>query len=108
MSSVNFLEKLLDGVEVEWKALGEVATLCRGRVMSKTYLVDNIGIYPVYSSQTADNGIIGNINTFDFDGEYLSWTTDGANAGTVFHRIGKFSITNVCGLIITRDKNKLI
>ena len=22
MSSVNFLEKLLDGVEVEWKALG--------------------------------------------------------------------------------------
>jgi type I restriction enzyme S subunit len=27
MNNVNFLEKLLDGVEVEWKALGEVAQI---------------------------------------------------------------------------------
>jgi type I restriction enzyme, S subunit len=99
MSGMNFLERLLDGVAVEWKALGEVATLRRGRVMSKSYLVDNVGSYPVFSSQTANNGVIGKINTFDFDGEFVSWTTDGANAGTVFHRSGKFSITNVCGLI---------
>ena len=65
MSNANFLENLLDGVEVEWKALGEVVTLRRGRVMSKEYLVDNFGEYPVYSSQTASNGEIGKINTFD-------------------------------------------
>jgi len=41
MSDANFMEKLLDGVEVEWKALGEIATLRRGRVMSKGYLADN-------------------------------------------------------------------
>lgn len=29
----------------------------------------------------------------------MTWTTDGANAGFVFYRNGKFSITNVCGLI---------
>ena len=29
----------------------------------------------------------------------ITWTTDGANAGTVFYRNGKFSITNVCGLL---------
>ena len=34
-----------------------------------------------------------------FDGEYLTWTTDGANAGTVFYRKGKFNVTNVCGLL---------
>ncbi|HHO9839348.1 TPA: restriction endonuclease subunit S [Escherichia coli] len=103
-----YLEKLLDGVEVEWLPLGEVSALRRGRVMSKGYLTENFGPYPVYSSQTANNGKIGSINTFDFDGEYISWTTDGANAGTVFYRTGKFSITNVCGLITLKNKHPLI
>ena len=107
MGKQNFLEKLLDGAEVEWLPLGEVVTLRRGRVMSKGYLVDNAGSYPVYSSQTASNGMIGKINTFDFNGEFISWTTDGANAGTVFYRAGKFSITNVCGLIKINDETKL-
>jgi type I restriction enzyme S subunit len=107
MSKLSFMEKLLDGVNVEWKTLGEIAVLKRGRVMSKGYLVDNAGDYPVYSSQTVNNGMIGRINTFDFNGEYISWTTDGANAGTVFYRTGKFSITNVCGLIRINDESKL-
>jgi type I restriction enzyme S subunit len=99
MSDLGFLGKLLDRADVVWKPLGEIAVLRRGRVMSKNYLADNAGEYPVYSSQTAKNGMIGKIETFDFDGEFISWTTDGANAGTVFHRTGKFSITNVCGVI---------
>ncbi|HDO8034518.1 TPA: restriction endonuclease subunit S [Legionella pneumophila] len=107
MSDMSYMEKLLDGVEVEWKALGGIATLKRGRVMSKGYLVDNAGDYPVYSSQTVNNGMIGRIDTFDFDGEYISWTTDGANAGTVFYRTGKFSITNVCGSIEINDESRL-
>ena len=93
--------------EVEWKKLGELAELKRGRVMSKEYLVDNAGGYPVFSSQTANNGMIGSIETFDFDGEFISWTTDGVNAGTVFHRTGKFSVTNVCGLIKINDESRL-
>jgi type I restriction enzyme S subunit len=93
--------------EVEWQTLGELTTLRRGRVMSKGYLAENAGPFPVFSSQTANNGMIGKIDTFDFDGEFISWTTDGANAGTVFHRTGKFSITNVCGLIKINDESKL-
>ncbi|EIJ9585517.1 restriction endonuclease subunit S [Salmonella enterica] len=107
MSGLSYLEKLLDGVEVEWETLGKLALLRRGRVMSKDYFVENIGDYPVYSSQTANNGMIGSIDTFDFDGEFVSWTTDGANAGTVFYRTGKFSITNVCGLINIKDSSPL-
>lgn len=101
------LEKLLDGVTVKWRPLEQVADLKRGRVMSKEYLSENAGKYPVYSSQTANNGQIGKIDTFDFDGETVTWTTDGANAGTVFHRVGKFSITNVCGLIKVKNTDKL-
>ena len=102
-----FLKKLLDGAEVEWKPLIKVASLTRGRVISKEYLANNLGDYPVYSSQTVNNGEIGKINSFDFDGEFVSWTTDGANAGTVFYRSGKFSITNVCGLIKIQNNFEL-
>ena len=84
---------------VEWKELGEVAKLVRGKVISKDYIRDFEGEYPVYSSQTANDGVLGNINSYMFDGDYLTWTTDGAYAGTIFRRKGKFSITNVCGLI---------
>ncbi|MEG3342635.1 restriction endonuclease subunit S [Streptococcus suis] len=107
---MNYIEKMLQDYcpnGVEWKELGdrEVAKLSRGKVMSKQFLEENKGVFPVYSSQTANSGEIGKISTFDFDGEYITWTTDGANAGTVFYRQGKFSITNVCGLVdIQNDK----
>ena len=82
----------------------DVCTLQRGKVYSKKYISENEGLYPVYSSQTANNGILGKINSYDYDGTYLTWTTDGAYAGTIFFREGKFSITNVCGLIsIAKD-----
>jgi type I restriction enzyme S subunit len=48
---------------------------------------------------------MGYIDTFDFDGEYVTWTTDGANAGTVFCRNGKFNCTNVCGTIKLKSYN---
>lgn len=71
--------------------------------MSKDYLTENAGEFPVYSSQTANDGVFGRIKSYDYDGEYLTWTTDGANAGSVFFRTGKFSITNVCGLLKVKD-----
>ena len=104
-SKAKKLIEMIQTAPVEWKLLTQVADLTRGRVISKGYLADNLGNYPVYSSQTLNNGEIGKINSFDFDGEFVSWTTDGANAGTVFYRSGKFSITNVCGLI--KIKNSL-
>ena len=79
--------------------IGEIAKISRGKVISKNDIMNNPGCYPVYSSQTENNGELGKINSYMFDGEYITWTTDGANAGTVFYRNGKFNITNVCGLI---------
>ena len=99
MSKVDDLIKELCPKGVASKAINSICNVSRGRVMSKDYLRDNAGEYPVYSSQTADNGVFGRIKTYDYDGEYLTWTTDGANAGSIFYRTGKFSITNVCGLL---------
>lgn len=83
----------------EWFKIDDICFLGRGRVISKKEILDNPGDFPVYSSQTFNNGIFGHISTYDFDGEYVTWTTDGAYAGTVFYRNGKFNCTNVCGTL---------
>ena len=105
---MNGILELLKNAKVEWKTLGEVCEIQRGRVISKKYLEEHKGCYPVYSSQTKNNGEIGKIDTYDFDGEYATWTTDGAYAGTIFYRNGKFSITNICGLISVKDDSSLL
>jgi len=93
---------------VEFVTVQEICDITRGRVMSKNYLRENTGVYPVYSSQTANNGVLGYINTFDYDCESVTWTTDGANAGSVFYHVNeKFSITNVCGLLRVKN-NELV
>ena len=73
---------------------------------TKAYIRNNEGEFPVYSSQTTKEGIIGNIDSFDYDLECLTWTTDGIHAGTVFFRNGKFSMTTHCGVLIVRDEYK--
>ncbi len=74
----------------------------RGRVIATTELEDSG--YPVYSSQTKNDGLLGYIKTYDFDTNQLTWTTDGANAGTVFLREGKHNCTNVCGTLQSKTE----
>ncbi|EGW49471.1 hypothetical protein HMPREF0666_02718, partial [Prevotella sp. C561] len=78
----------------------DIAKIGRGRVISSVEIErQKHPLYPVYSSQTSNDGIMGYLDDYMFDGEYITWTTDGANAGTVFYRKGKFNCTNVCGHI---------
>lgn len=77
----------------------------RGRVISKEEIDSNSGDFPVYSSQTTNDGELGKISTYDFEGEYVTWTTDGANTGTCFHREGRFNTTNVCGMLKSVNEN---
>ena len=78
----------------------DIAEIGRGRVISSVEIDrQKHPLYPVYSSQTSNNGIMGYLDNYMFDGEYITWTTDGANAGTVFYRKGKFNCTNVCGTL---------
>ncbi len=99
--SINLNKRNNFKIETKWK-LVKVANICdigRGRVINQKEIKANFGTYPVYSSQTTNDGIFGYLSTYDFDGEYVTWTTDGANAGTVFYRNGKFNCTNVCGTL---------
>ncbi|GAA8255141.1 hypothetical protein HpBT157_00960 [Helicobacter pylori] len=103
---IKMLNQILTSNGVEFKKIREICLIKRGRVIAKKILQEN-GKYPVYSSQTLNNGILGFIDTYDFDGEFLTWTTDGAYAGSVFYRNGRFSITNVCGLLQVIQDNIL-
>ena len=105
MSKLDELIKELCPNGVEYKELKDICEISRGKIISKDYIRDNPGVYPVYSSQTENEGNLGNISTYDYDGEYLTWTTDGANAGTVFYRNAKFNVTNVCGLLKVKIKS---
>lgn len=90
-------------MDVKKIKINELFSLKRGIVISKKYINAHHGKYPVYSSQTKDDGILGYIDTFMYDGEYITWTTDGVHAGTTFYRNGKFNCTNVCGIMVLND-----
>ena len=86
--------------------ISDIMNITRGTVIPKTEIsecINNEFKYPVYSSQTSNNGILGYDNKYDFNGKFLTWTTDGANAGKVFYREGKFRCTNVCGILYNKD-----
>ena len=95
-------KKRLPGFSGEWNEykITDIAIVGRGRVISHREINNSIEkLYPVYSSQTSNEGSMGYIDSYDFEGDYITWTTDGVNAGKVFYRSGKFNCTNVCGTI---------
>ncbi len=87
----------------EEKAIYELFTITRGNVLSanKTSPIPTTSMcYPVYSSQTKNNGLMGFYDKYLFE-TAITWTTDGANAGTVNFRDSKFYSTNVNGVLLS-------
>ncbi|MCB0458286.1 MAG: restriction endonuclease subunit S, partial [Flavobacteriaceae bacterium] len=84
------------------KEVGEIFEVTRGYVLSMSLVKENQDKkykYPVFSSQTKNNGLAGYFNKYLYENA-ITWTTDGANAGDVNYRSGKFYCTNVCGVLI--------
>lgn len=86
-------------------AVGNVFSITRGNVLA----TGNISpiktekfCYPVYSSQTKNDGLLGYYSDYLYE-DAITWTTDGANAGYTKFRKGKFYCTNVCGVLINND-----
>lgn len=74
----------------------------RGALLTKEYCHENPGKYPVYSGQTENGGVLGEIADFDFDlgmdGAILS-TTVGAKAMSVSHIVDRVSLSQNCMII---------
>ena len=87
-------------VEIE-----DIFTVTRGQVLSTEKIKDSKSStyrYPVYSSQTLNNGLLGYYNDYLFK-DAITWTTDGANAGDTKYRKGNFYCTNVCGVLLNNE-----
>ena len=87
--------------------VSDLFKITRGYVLAATLTNEKQSekaFYPVYSSQTKDNGLMGYYTDYLYE-DCITWTTDGANAGTVNFRTGKFYCTNVCGVLVS-DKAK--
>ena len=91
--------------EWEERLVGDVFKVTRGEVLAMPLVRDsrsNETPFPVYSSQTKNRGLAGYYSEYLYE-DAITWTTDGANAGDVNYRTGKFYCTNVCGVLINND-----
>lgn len=102
------------GFEDEWKEVkvSDIFRVTRGQVLATTQISEektDTYKYPVYSSQTKNEGLLGYYDKYLFE-TAITWTTDGANAGTVNYREGKFYSTNVNGVLLSDEgfANKVI
>ena len=71
MSGVRFMEKLLDGVEVEWKPLGEVGEFIRGNGMQKNDFVE-VGFPAIHYGQLYTRYGLSADKTFTYVSEALA------------------------------------
>ena len=89
----------------EQRKVSELFRVTRGYVLAATQTETAKTAekpYPVYSSQTKDKGLMGYYKDYLYE-DAITWTTDGANAGTVNYRAGKFYCTNVCGVLLSNE-----
>jgi len=77
-------------------------------ILTKEYVGSNSGDFPVYSGQTENDGLMGMIDSYEFDytSPVILVTTVGAKAMTTRLLLGKFSLSQNCALIIPRG-NKI-
>lgn len=95
------------GFSGEWEknTVGKIFEVTRGETLAvhnTSSTQNSVMNYPVYSSQTKNNGLMGYYSKYLFENA-ITWTTDGANAGTVRFRKGKFYCTNVCGVLLSKQ-----
>lgn len=103
MSELSFIEKLLDGVEVEWQSLGEIATITIGEFVHKDKQNPSAQ-FPVFNGGTSNTGYYDKFNN---TGDKIIVSARGANAGFV-NRISKpYWAGNSCYSIGIKNSEEL-
>lgn len=93
----------LSRYSMTYKPLSEVLDPTKGKsVYTRKYGELHKGDYPVFSASSTTP--LTHIDTYDHDGDYLSWSTNGF-AGTVIVLKGRFSINGDRGLLIPKIEN---
>lgn len=99
-----YIAHLLQGAEVVWKPLGEVAEIKTGQTVSKNIIAENIGEYPVINSGREP---LGFINTWNTDNDPIGITSRGAGVGSVTWQEGKYFRGNLNYSVSIHDSSIL-
>ena len=102
MNSVNFLERLMNGIGVEWKALGEVVHMRAGQHISASSITEKSSSeypYPCFGG----NGLRGFAAKNSHDGKHLLIGRQGALCGNVQRTNGKFYATEHAVVVTPSD-----
>ena len=91
-----FIERLLDGAEVEWKPLGEVITLEKGKQLNKSLLTES-GEYPAYNGGVTYSGFV---NRYNYTENKIIISQGGASAGFVNFITTKFYANAHCYVVL--------
>lgn len=97
---MNYLEKLLEGIEVEYKHLSDVIILEKGKQLNKELLSRN-GLYPAYNGGIKFSGFT---DTFNYNENTIIISQGGASAGFVNFITTKFYANAHCYVVLPNIK----
>ena len=100
----------LGDVPAHWeiRKLSWLFRFCKGSnaaTLTREYIGRRRGPFPVYSGQTENGGMMGTIDSFEFEfpGPVILVTTVGAKAMSTRTIEARFSLSQNCALIVPRD-----
>lgn len=104
---MTFIEQLLNGENVEWKPLGEVITIEKGKQLNKNLLTES-GEYPAYNGGVTYSGFT---DKYNYSENKIIISQGGASAGFVNFITTKFYANAHCYVVlpnISKVDNKYV
>ena len=104
---MTFIEQLLNGENVEWKKLGEVITIEKGKQLNKSLLTES-GEYPAYNGGVTFSGFT---DKYNYSENKIIISQGGVSAGFVNFITTKFYANAHCYVVlpnISRVDNKYV
>ncbi|ASJ89063.1 MAG: type I restriction-modification system, DNA specificity (S) subunit [Candidatus Malacoplasma girerdii] len=90
---------------IKYVKLSEIFEIQRGKVITKEWIKNHPGKYPVYSAKTVGDGVMGYINQFANEGELLMVSSYGAKAGNITYLNKKCWISNNATILKLKNKH---
>lgn len=101
---MKYIEKLLNGAEVQWMPLGEVCAIKTGKGVTKNDANSN-GVYPIISGGKTP---MDYIDIYNRQANTVTVSRVGANAGFVSYIKEKFYLNDKCFSVIPKSSNSIV
>ena len=98
------IDELLKNEKVEWKKLGEVCEIKTGQTISKNFISENTGEYPVINSGREP---LGYVNIWNTENNPIGITTRGAGVGSITYQVGKYFRGNLNYSVTINNENEI-